>query len=167
MCLSGRCKPGREGVTLTVAESSVRHWRSLFLLQLGIGLLISCAGLGATESLKARLIGIDARSLRRCVGVPTEIDVTGEREVLVYHFAVRPDRLRDEIPVRRSGGVLRVPPPGGRLGRSSSLSGFCELTFELQDGRVQGVEVRARRPSGLNDDAGCLRRADACAIDDD
>jgi hypothetical protein len=39
---------------------------------------------------------------------------------------------------------------------------YCELVFEVREGRVQSVEVEGRRASGLNNDAECIQKAERC-----
>jgi hypothetical protein len=123
--------------------------------------LAACVGVqSGTQRLANRLVGVDARELRSCVGVPASVEVKGDQELHVYLF---PEEDRSELErsrifkTRAESSLERLR---GRSGRG--LPGFCELTFALRDGKVQEVRVESRRASGLNDDAACLRRADAC-----
>jgi hypothetical protein len=124
-----------------------------------LALAAACAGLGGSERLRSRLVGLDAKELRSCVGVPESVELTGDLEVLLYRFA----EVRSTFPgVIPTGGppVVRVPP--GSVDRRGETAGFCELSFALRGGKVAEVTVRARRSSGLNDDAACLRRTESC-----
>jgi hypothetical protein len=141
------------------AGAAFRRWagpaRSALLGCLAVG----CLALGGgTDELKRALIGVDARELRSCVGVPSNVDLSGEQELLVYRFGAARTMLSESYPPADPERVVeRVP--GLSRGRSSD---FCELTFALRGGKVEEVRVRARRSSGLNDDLACLRRAHSC-----
>jgi hypothetical protein len=139
--------------------SGRRTRRAAALLAL-VGAAACAALFGGGGDLKRQLVGLDARELRSCVGVPTNVDVSGDREVLQYHFNETRGKFPGVIPSSDPGVVLNPQPTGELPGRGPS--GFCELSFALRGGKVEEVTVHARRSSGLNDDAACLRRAQSC-----
>ncbi len=133
------------------------------------------AGRGV-EDMRTRLIGIEARTLRGCIGVPFDTTEDGDTEYLRYRW-LEPESDPDPFDVSRGGSL--DPLGSRRVGRqrdptlsrevldgsSSAIPrgvGYCELVFEIQSGRVRNVEVDARLPSGLNNNYRCIRMAEGC-----
>jgi hypothetical protein len=144
-----------------VAPSGVAALRVAALGAALTGLSLGCAAgvQGPVAEMRSKLVGVDARALRGCVGVPTSVDVEGDQEVHMYRFSEDSSPL-DRFPV----GLSPAQRIGSRDRTRPETQGFCELTFRLQAGRVQDVQVKGRRASGLNDDAGCLKRTESCAF---
>ena len=125
--------------------------------------------------IRAKLVGVKARDLNSCVGVPYSIDEDGETEFLTYRWFDSEESDPFEDPVRRGQGFPRNEPDllgrGDPVGRDTKQKeddrpprgiGYCELVFEVRDGRVQSVEVEGRRANGLNDDVDCISKAERC-----
>lgn len=124
---------------------------------------------------RAKLIGVKARDLNGCVGVPYSVDEDGETEFLTYRWfdAEESDPFDEPLTRRRYPGenpdLLRRDEPAGRDGKPDEDDrpprgiAYCELVFEVREGRVQSVEVEGRRANGLNDDADCISKAERCA----
>jgi hypothetical protein len=115
------------------------------------------------EQTRAKLIGVKARDLSRCVGVPFSVDEDGETEYLTYRWLEEEETdplNRPRYPAPSFPGTRVDPdldtdkPPRGVA--------YCELVFEVRGGRVRGVDVEGRRASGLNDDADCILKAEGC-----
>ena len=136
---------------------------------LALGLASCLASMAdRVAAIEAKLIGVKARDLNGCVGVPFSVDEDGETEFLTYRWFDEeesdpfedPTRTRnprfptDPSDPRRRGRLEEDPPPRGVA--------YCQLVFEVREGRVQSVEVEARRASGLNDDAECISKAERC-----
>ena len=124
---------------------------------------------------RARLIGVKARELNGCVGVPYSVDEDGETEFLTYRwFDVEESDPFDE-PLDRTRRLPGDDPVAGGRTDPTTRDGkdksdrpprgvaYCELVFEVRDGRVQSVEVEGRRANGLNDDVECISKAERCA----
>jgi hypothetical protein len=131
---------------------------------------------------RAKLIGLKARELNGCVGVPFNIDEDGETEYLTYRWVDQeesdpfgeptprfPSVPRDpaEVLRRGTGNYPGESDPRDRTAKSEEARpprgvAYCELVFEVREGRVQSVEVEGRRANGLNDDADCISKAERC-----
>jgi len=148
---------------------------------IGIGMLLGCASRGERlEEARQALIGLPAKELNRCVGIPGDTHVEGDTEYLTYRFEEQApeadpfDRLNRADPLDRYPG-LKVPggdidprrprerPPGpsepGVIGVA-----YCELVFEVRGGEVRNVEVDSRLASGLRNDLECLRVTRRCGV---
>jgi hypothetical protein len=122
--------------------------------------------------IQAKLIGVKARDLNGCVGVPFSVDEDGETEFLTYRwFNVEESDPFDEPARRRFPGdppdLLDRADPTVRDGKEKDDRpprgvAYCELVFEVREGRVQSVEVEGRRANGLNDDVDCIAKAERC-----
>ena len=128
---------------------------------------------------RAKLIGLKARDLNGCVGVPFNIDEDGETEYLTYRWVDQeesdpfeakrfPSLPPDPAEVlRRQRGDTEPEDPRDRNAKEDESRpprgvAYCELVFEVREGRVKGVEVEGRRANGLNDDAQCISKAERC-----
>jgi len=158
------------------AVSAPWLWRSVAAAPVVLSGCLLFTGQGV-ESMRTRLIGVSARDLRSCVGVPFDTNEDGDTEYLRYRWLESENRdeffdrdRRDEIrdPLLRGSRLPQRDPNLSRevlTGPSSDLPrgiGYCELVFEIQEGRVRNVEVEARQASGLNDDYRCIRMAEGC-----
>ncbi len=132
----------------------------------------ACVGSYAhrVDETEAGLIGLDARALRACLGVPTDFAIDGEREHQTYRYE-RDDELGAPYPP--TDGDSSVVIGGGRFPtvRSYERDGFprdepdhsyCQLDFELTDGRVSAVSAQGRTREGMRADGTCLMRAEPC-----
>ncbi len=132
----------------------------------------ACACLGsysrALEETRAGLLGLDGRALRACLGVPTDFTVDGDFEQQTYRFE-RDDDFGGLEPPGGIGGVVlggrgptdRGYEPGGFPSDEPDQS-FCQLDFELTQGRVSRVSAQGRTREGMNADGSCLLRAEPC-----
>jgi hypothetical protein len=147
---------------------------ALALLALGCASCLASIADRVAE-VRAKLIGVKARDLNSCVGVPFSVDEDGETEYLTYRWfdAEESDPFDDPIARRRFPGddpdVLGRAEPVGRDGKPKTERerpplgvAYCELIFEVREGRVQSVEVEGRRANGLNDDVDCISKAERC-----
>ena len=132
--------------------------------------------------LRAGLVGVPARDLRACIGVPIDVNVDGETEYLTYRWVEEPEDEEDPFPSRSPFPEIPRGPDVGRPGsRAETLDPelrrdgqrriprgvrFCELVFEIEEGRVRNVEVEGRRASGLRDDLDCISKARSCVPDE-
>ncbi len=155
-----------------------RRARGAVLGALAIG-FASCLSSVAdrVDQIRAKLIGVKARDLNGCVGVPYSIDEDGETEFLTYRWFDVEESDPFEDRTRRLPGqepdLLGRRDPGGRVDptrrdgkptddRPPRGVAYCELVFEVREGRVQSVEVEGRRANGLNDDVECISKAERC-----
>lgn len=112
------------------------------------------------ETVKERLIGIPGRSLRGCIGAPTDVRIEGDTEYLIYRWLLdsreEPARqtTREEMEEMREKS-LSARSVGPR-------PGTCELVFEVREGRVSDVAADGRTAAGLNWNAGCALLARRC-----
>jgi len=142
-------------------------WRYVWCL----GIAAACASMGdRAAELKASVVGLPARELNRCAGVPSGVRTEGPVEFLTYRFFLNEDgdTPRPDDPLDRSTRFPRPQPTTteGVLpddGEPPRGIGFCELVFEVTEGKVVDLKVRGRRASGLNDDARCSMRVKECA----
>ncbi|MCE2389865.1 MAG: hypothetical protein J4G09_00105 [Proteobacteria bacterium] len=133
-------------------------------------LVFGCASYAQeVERVRSELIGLRGHMLRRCMPVPAASETEGELERVVYRWRPVP---------RDSGRYMEVfephefPPSERKRNRELGeflLEGerpgrqpFCQLTFELREGLIQGVQPEGRDAEGLNADALCLMQARAC-----
>jgi hypothetical protein len=141
--------------------SRTRAYTALWIALLAAGCLASMAQ--RVEQTEQKLIGVKARDLSRCIGVPFSVDEDGATEYLTYRWLEEEETDPFDRPL--------YPPPTVRSDRTGpDLAAdkpprgvaYCELVFEVRDGRVRGVDVEGRRASGLNDDADCILKAEGC-----
>jgi len=161
----------------------VRGWRRLTRAEIGaLGAVLLCGCASITDrvaEVEAKLVGVKARELSRCVGAPFSVDEDGETEYLTYRWfdeeesdplaqssyprAPDPDRFPGDSRPRAPG------PPADRMGDDDPDDdtpprgvAYCELVFEVRGGVVRSVEVEGRRASGLNDNVNCILKAERC-----
>jgi hypothetical protein len=143
--------------------------RALFTLGTAVLGAAACMTYGQeVERIRQGLLSLRALDLRECLPVPSEVDPRGETEVAIYRWEFTP---RDE-PVRRGAfdDVEQTSDPElTRERRRFFESGvrprnmaYCQLSFELRDGRVHGLEVEGRDRRGLNADSDCLMQTRSC-----
>ena len=133
-------------------------------------LAVGCVTYGQeVRRVESELVGLDSRSLRLCMPVPVASDVDGDIELAVYRWTPDPED---------GGGIVDVfdsseDPPSSRErardvrdfyleGEPPEHQAFCQLTFELQDGKIRGVRAEGRDLNGLNANARCLMQARDC-----
>jgi hypothetical protein len=136
------------------------------------GIAFTCACLGsysrAVDETRAGLIGLAARDLRACLGVPTDFVIDGDVEHQTYRFA-HEDEFDSSSPIGGIGGVVigdrgpsdRAYDPGG-FTRDEPDPSYCQLDFDLADGRVTDVWAQGRTREGMNADGSCMLRAEPC-----
>jgi hypothetical protein len=142
--------------------SRTRANAALGIAVLAAGCLTSMAQ--RVEQTEQKLIGVKARDLNRCIGVPFSVDEDGATEYLTYRW------LEEEQTDPFDRPLYTPPPVRSDRGTEPDLGAdkpprgvaYCELVFEVRDGRVRSVDVEGRRASGLNDDADCILKAERC-----
>jgi hypothetical protein len=122
----------------------------------------------AVEETRAGLLGLGGRELHQCLGVPSDFVIDGEVEQQSYRF----EHDDDPEAVYGTGGIGGVMIGSQSRGdRGDEPRGFpvddhdesyCQLEFELRNGRVTRVSAQGRTREGLNADASCLLRAQPC-----
>lgn len=125
----------------------------------------------AVDETRADLIGLSARDLRSCLGVPTDFDREEGVEYLTYLWVFKPQQPMGVTTGIGSGGiggivVGRQDAGGGYdpLGfpRDPSEQATCQLVFELRKGAVSKVTAYGETEMGLKADGKCLMRAQRC-----
>ena len=135
--------------------------------------LLGCAGSyeEQADATRAALIGKTRRELRKCLGVPTDVETDGVTEYLTYRW-VYDENKRDKIGSGGYGGIV--------LGRSGAAGGgdpmgfppdpdqqsYCQLVFSLDKSGVTEVTASGRDHTGLRPETSCLMRARHCVDDD-
>lgn len=112
----------------------------------------------AVDSVRQALIGVPATHLRTCLPVPEETDVQDGVEVYTYRWKrVFPRR---SFPSDRPSSLydLAYDPTDEREKKRN----VCELTVEIQDGRVRDVRSRGFDGEGLRADGACMLEARRC-----
>ena len=135
-------------------------------------LALACALPGSrAERTRLGLIGLDARILNGCLGVPADIhsDDHDEYQPFEWQLAVSPDGLEpyDEWLER-----MRLRYRGFRpelLGRRGFVGtyGYCKLIFNLRERRIRDVEAEGRNGAGLRWHSGCMLIARRCLPKDE
>lgn len=135
-----------------------------------IACLSACLGSysRAVEETRAGLLGLEGRDLRNCLGVPTDFEIDGDLEHQTYRFE-RDDLWDDRIGSGGIGGaeIGRYPPVDRRYDPhefpiDERDRSYCQLDFELSEGRVTRVLAQGRTREGMNADASCMLRAQRC-----
>ena len=129
----------------------------------------ACAGLNTREVEETRtgLLGLSGLELRKCLGVPTDFSVDGDVETQGYHFELDDHEAGFEAG-RLDADLGGMPTPGGRgyerrgFPFDDGPPPYCQLDFELTKGKVSQVSAQGRTREGLNADATCMLRAQAC-----
>jgi len=130
----------------------------------------ACAGSYSREAEETRagLLGLGGLDLRECLGVPTEFEIDGDVERQSYRFR------NDEEPsislgtAASDGGMRGLHLPGERgyepdvLPHGGAVTPWCQLDFELTEGRVTKVAAQGRTSWGTVADESCLLRARDC-----
>ena len=135
--------------------------------------LCACVGSYAKEieDTRAGLVGLTGRELRRCLGAPAEVEILDRVEQQTYRFTPQHDPWVSVQSGSGSGptiGTHTVPAPGtfgSDAGRDSPA--YCQLDFELRDGRVAQVRSEGRDEQGMNASGSCLLAARRCLPDED
>src|SRR5262245_22596740 len=101
--------PIRRGMTRPLRRTAVAALCALALA--------GCVGSyeKAADDTAARFIGMHGRALRKCLGVPTDFDKDGDREVMIYRWV---DKPRQQGAAIGSGGVGGIV-----LGRGGAAGG--------------------------------------------
>ena len=125
----------------------------------------------AIDETRADLIGLSARDLRRCLGVPTDFDRDDGVEYLTYRWVFKPKQPMGVTTGIGSGGiggivVGRKDAGGGYdpmgFPRDPSEQSTCQILFELHEGAVTQVTAHGQTETGLKSDGKCLMRARRC-----
>ncbi|MBM4337508.1 MAG: hypothetical protein FJ108_16600 [Deltaproteobacteria bacterium] len=118
----------------------------------------------AVDETRAGLLQLDGRDLRECLGVPSDFDIVGDLERQTYRFEGH-DPFGDDFRADRGDGiVIGNALPRDRLGLPSDEPdpSYCQLDFELTNGRVTRVDANGRTRDGMNADSSCMLRARRC-----
>ena len=120
------------------------------------------------EETRAGLLGIAGRDLRECLGVPSDFQIDGDVEQQSYRFEHADEREMAYRTGDIGGGAIRGRGPGDRaydprgFHKDDDDPSYCQLDFELTQGRVTRVSAQGRTREGMNADASCLLRAQPC-----
>jgi hypothetical protein len=141
------------------------------LLALGAAALgaAACVTYGQEVArIRQGLLGLRALDLRECLPVPSEVRPEGETEIAIYRweFTPREERVRpsvfDEPEELSDPERTRERRRFLETGERPRYVAYCELSFELRGGRVQGLEVDGRDRSGLNAESDCIMQTRDC-----
>jgi hypothetical protein len=114
------------------------------------------------------LLGLRALDLRECLPVPSEVKPQGATEIAIYRweFTPRTERARasafDEPPDPGDPDLSRERRRFLESGERPRHMAYCQLSFELRDGRVQSLAVEGRDRSGLNAESDCIMQSRDC-----
>ena len=147
-------------------------------------LLLACQSYGSrAEAVREAIVGLRARQVINCMGPPEDLDYENQDHAIWVYL--RPLVTGAVLTERRMGsppsGPRRPPqlppvtigdprnPGEGRdaddlddFGDDEEDYGYCQLSFELEDGLVSGFEAVGRSSQGLNADAACALLAGHC-----
>ena len=130
----------------------------------------ACAGsyARAVDETRAGLLGLDGRELRACLGVPSDFVIDGDVEQQSYRLepgddpdvGFGPDGIGGYVNAGRYPGERAASPE--RFPLDQPDRSYCQLDFELTQGRVTRVSAEGRTREGMNTDTTCLLRARMC-----
>jgi len=136
---------------------------------------VACAGSDsrAVDETRAGLLGLGGRELRACLGVPSDFAIDGDVEQQSYRFetddetdaSFGPDGIGGYVSAGRYPDESGAAPHG--FPRDELDRSWCQLDFELTQGRVTRVSAEGKTREGMNADASCLLRARPCLSYDD
>lgn len=109
------------------------------------------------EEVRSALIGLDARTLQRCLGEPRDMQIETEVEYITYFWELFFDEkgMRVLDPQERREAL-------SPLSRIHATLGYCQIVFEIRDRRISQVEARGQNGAGSRWNSGCLLRAKRC-----
>ena len=149
-------------------------------------LLLACVGYGEqARQVSDAVVGMKARKVINCMGPPEDFDYEADDEDHAIWVYLRPlqergpsvvlDRQgssrRPELPpvtIGRSGQIEEDDPNDIRRGRQVEFGddeeefGYCQLSFEIDNGVVSGFEAVGRTSQGLNANTSCTLLARHC-----
>lgn len=128
--------------------------------------------------LKTDLVGLQAREVRSCMGLPWDMNASEDRSLWIYRLPYPADRQEVEIQIPQGPGTAAAPPnvtrgeaesdtvkssSFGRLQlRQKVQPGSCYLFFGFEDQVVREFDAAGRSYQNTNADAECALLARSC-----